>query len=300
MRSLFSTILQFALSLVTIGLFASTSEGGHIVLDAGHGGVDPGAVAGPLKESALALKLTRMVQARLKEMGHVVTLTRKDESGKSLEHRARVVNGSYEPIPDALISLHLNSATDPKVSGFEVYLQNQLSLDEDLLITLGRERAVTEGHGHEQLSEVLELDRVRKSMLVQAEKMKTSATINRGQVSKSLSVAQMSDLKGIVGDLLRNSSVLLSAHLARTIVSEWRMKSPMHGADQRSTRAASVRQAPFFLLTHVAAPSVLVEIAYLTHPKESASIQQETVQNQVATTLADGIDKYLKRFASAP
>lgn len=281
-------------------IWHSATFGAHVALDAGHGGSDPGAVVGSIKESHLSLEITQQIKTHLTGMGHTVSLTRSRDQALTLEERAKTVNtiGGSTAQPDLLVSLHLNSSPDPRTSGFEIYLQNQLPLDEDALMTFGRGRTLTEGHGHDQLSEALELDRAERAMLVQSERARVSATLKSGKLSQQLASGQLTDIKAIVGDLLRNSTALASAELAKTLAREWRNSNPLK-KPETAQKAASVRQAPFFLLTHVAVPSVLVEIAYLTHAKESQAVQQPPVQTQIAATIAAGIDKYLKSFASA-
>ena len=86
-------------------------EGAVIVLDAGHGADDYGAlgVAGALggpKEKDLNLAVALAVRARLQQMGASVVMVREDDSFLSLEERSRLAN---EVHPDLYLALHHNS-----------------------------------------------------------------------------------------------------------------------------------------------------------------------------------------------
>ncbi|MDE5591615.1 MAG: N-acetylmuramoyl-L-alanine amidase, partial [Helicobacter sp.] len=58
-----------------------------------------------------------------------------------------------------------------------------------------------------------------------------------------------------------------------------------------------VREGPFWVLVGALMPSVLLEIGYLTHPKEGYDLNQEAYQKSIAIGIADGIDGY---FAKNP
>lgn len=111
---------------------ASLQDGGRktVVLDAGHGGSDSGkiSVTGSL-EKDLNLMIVKELQGILEENGYEVILTREDENGlysesdrnrkiADMKERCRIVNESGA---DIVVSVHLNSFTDPKVNGAQVF-----------------------------------------------------------------------------------------------------------------------------------------------------------------------------------
>ncbi len=99
-----------------------------VVLDAGHGGLDPGAVAGPLKESTLMLALVRDVrEALLRQEGINVALTRNSDVFISLEER---VSMAYELGADVFISLHADAVTLGVARGVTVYSLSDQASDE--------------------------------------------------------------------------------------------------------------------------------------------------------------------------
>lgn len=77
-----------------------------IVIDPGHGGSDPGAVANGVKEKDLTLKISLYMAKRLKELGFTVYLTR--DSDVTLDPTTRV-NITKRTKADICISNHINS-----------------------------------------------------------------------------------------------------------------------------------------------------------------------------------------------
>ncbi len=96
-----------------------------VVLDAGHGGHDGGAVAGGVIEKHLALDFTLQLRARLLADGIRVRLTRDSDVFLPLEERAAKAD---ELGADALVSLHLNTSPSPEVSGVETYFSERKPL----------------------------------------------------------------------------------------------------------------------------------------------------------------------------
>lgn len=89
-----------------------------IVLDAGHGGKDLGAVRRGRREKDLALAITRKLRDRLEKEGIGARLTRDEDVYVPLDQR---INHSLAWDGDAFISLHLNQDRNAKAEGIEVY-----------------------------------------------------------------------------------------------------------------------------------------------------------------------------------
>ncbi len=90
-----------------------------IVLDAGHGGRDPGAEGiGGVQEKDIALLVTQRLAARLPtRIPAIVVLTRADDSFVSIERRLAVPNDQAA----AFVSLHANASSDPSLHGVEIF-----------------------------------------------------------------------------------------------------------------------------------------------------------------------------------
>ncbi len=90
----------------------------RIVLDAGHGGHDPGATHFGLTEKQLALDITRRVRDLLTRDGLSVAMTRDADVFVPLSQRPAVANRLHA---DYFVSVHLNAHLERSVSGAEVY-----------------------------------------------------------------------------------------------------------------------------------------------------------------------------------
>ncbi|MDY3030505.1 MAG: N-acetylmuramoyl-L-alanine amidase family protein [Clostridia bacterium] len=94
-----------------------------IVLDAGHGGFDPGAQGTldgkTINESDIALQITYKVKGILESNGYKVVLTRSDDTYKTLIERPALAN---EKNAGLFVSIHINSVDSaPEANGTEVY-----------------------------------------------------------------------------------------------------------------------------------------------------------------------------------
>ncbi|MEC1522774.1 Ig-like domain-containing protein [Neobacillus niacini] len=91
-----------------------------IFLDPGHGGSDPGAVAGGYNEASLNLAVAKKVQTLLLNQGYTVYMSRNDNTYVSLLDRSKMANDLKA---DVFISIHTNSTAGESTSanGIESY-----------------------------------------------------------------------------------------------------------------------------------------------------------------------------------
>ena len=94
----------------------------RIVLDAGHGGHDPGARANGLNEADLVLDVTLRLRALLEaQPGFEVTLTRDADVFVPLEERTAIANRTNA---DLFLSIHANASRNASARGIETYFLN--------------------------------------------------------------------------------------------------------------------------------------------------------------------------------
>jgi len=92
------------------------------VLDAGHGGHDPGARANGINEAELVLDVTLRLRDLLeKQPGIEVTLTRATDEFVQLEERTAIANRQGA---DLFLSIHANASRNPRARGVETYFLN--------------------------------------------------------------------------------------------------------------------------------------------------------------------------------
>ena len=117
-----------------------------VVIDAGHGGHDPGASGATVKEKTLALALARALRDRLLRDGGVrVALTRDDDTFLVLEERAEIARALGA---DLFLSIHADSAGDRAgVSGASVYTLSARASSEAAAVFAARENSADTVNG---------------------------------------------------------------------------------------------------------------------------------------------------------
>ncbi|RBI87122.1 N-acetylmuramoyl-L-alanine amidase [Rhodosalinus halophilus] len=98
----------------------------RVVLDPGHGGIDPGAEAGAVNEAALMLTFARELRDVLRRAGFEVVLTRDADIFVSLERRVAI---AHQAKADLFISLHADSLASGVAHGATVYTLSESASD---------------------------------------------------------------------------------------------------------------------------------------------------------------------------
>jgi N-acetylmuramoyl-L-alanine amidase len=113
-----------------------------IVLDPGHGGVEPGAI-GPsgLMEKDLTLDLARRLKTLLERQGATVVLTRDDDRVLPLDDRTAIANHNRAML---FISIHLNASKRKAAVGAETYFLSTAATDAEARTLAGLENKAYE------------------------------------------------------------------------------------------------------------------------------------------------------------
>lgn len=217
----------------------------RIVVDAGHGGRDPGAI-GPngLQEKDIVLTLAKKVAKRLREtLGCEVVLTRDRDIFLPLEERTAIAN---KVGADLFISVHANAAPNRQAYGIETYYLNFSKND--------------------------------KAAAVAARENGTS-------------LKEVTDLEQILFDLMANSKINESSRLAAEI-----QRALVERLDNRfdDVKDLGVRQGPFYVLLGATMPSVLVEAAFISHPREEQRLASRKYQEETAEAIAEAVKSYAR------
>lgn len=101
---------------------------GRVVIDAGHGGKDPGTKGLGTNEKTVNLALALAVAERLQRRGVKVTLTRDDDNFLELEERSAIANRIRA---DLFVSIHCNWTQDTSKSGFMTFVAQGASAKSD-------------------------------------------------------------------------------------------------------------------------------------------------------------------------
>jgi N-acetylmuramoyl-L-alanine amidase len=228
-----------------------------IVIDPGHGGIDPGAVgAANLLEKDLVLTVSRRVRELLEQSGRYdIVMTRARDVFVSLSERLKI---SRQAGADLFISIHADSieqAYAQSIKGATVYTLSERASDAEA-------RAIAEKE-------------------------------NASDLIAGLDVAggeENDDVKNILLDLMKRETANFSAEFSRTLVAKLKSNISLSRDPERAAAFKVLRQ------TH--APSVLVELGYVSNPDESRQMQSARWQEKVAKSIVTAVDTYFSKRAS--
>ena len=112
----------------------------RVVIDPGHGGHDPGAIAFGVSEAELVLDLALRLEALLlKQPGIEVVLTRRSDEYVPLEQRTALAN---KESADLFLSIHANASENAQARGVETYFLN-FALNPEAEAVAARENAAS-------------------------------------------------------------------------------------------------------------------------------------------------------------
>lgn len=173
-----------------------------VVIDAGHGGSDSGAIGGGIYEKDITLDVSERVRDILAKQGFIVQMTRANDSYVSLQDRVAI---SEKFDPDIFVSIHVNSSVRPEIKGVETHYYHQ-------------------------------------------ESMALAQTVHSSFASA--------------------------------------VNSPNRG----------LFKSKFYVINHTTAPSILVEIGFISNNAERAELVSEKRKQATAKAIADGVQEYFKQY----
>jgi N-acetylmuramoyl-L-alanine amidase len=248
---------------VVVCLFKTTSaqEGGKIktvVLDAGHGGSDPGNLGTgkhKVTEKHIALdvvlKLGEYIEQNFPDVN--VVYTRKTDVFIELHERTKIANDAKA---DLFISVHCNSyKPKPGVHGTETYVMGLHKSDENLRVAQNENAAI-----------FLEKD---------YEKNYEGFDPNSPESMIALMMRQNAYL---------DQSLLLSSEIQEQFT------------NRVSRHNRGVKQAGFVVISYTTMPSVLVELGFLTNPDEERFLMSEKGQDYMASAIFRAFRSYKEKI----
>lgn len=219
-----------------------------IVVDAGHGGEDEGAVANGVREKDICLAVAHKLGRRIEEeLGIRVVYTRRSDRFVELKERGRIANEAGGKL---FISLHANAAKSRMASGTETYFLGTHKGD--------AARAVME----------------RENSVVQLE-------------SDPSHYMDMTDEKLILQTLAQSAYMRKSEELASLVEDRLELVSG---------RSRGVKQAGFYVLWSASMPAILVEMGFLTNPRDAAFLSGEYGQDYVVDAILRAVETYKRRY----
>jgi N-acetylmuramoyl-L-alanine amidase len=237
-----------------------------VALDPGHGGENSGAMGfhGVL-EKHLTLEIARKAAAAIETHTTArVILTRLGDETVHFPARGEVA-ALYGA--DLMLSLHTNAAANPDASGVETFFLSteaqQTRLAADPAAPSGRQH--THGdHGWESGGQDKEF------------------TPADGGAASAEPGGQPADRAAVVLEAMRRAALHpLSERLASVV--QTALTSGLGAVDR------GVKQANFAVLRESPVPAVVVELGFLTHPREGTTLLLDAYQEQIAMALVDAV-----------
>jgi N-acetylmuramoyl-L-alanine amidase len=236
-----------------------------IMIDPGHGGIDPGALsAGVVREKDVVLSVARQLAAVLSATGHYeVRLTRSGDVFVPLDQRIEMSRAAGAAL---FISIHADSidtgagaaALAQTVRGATVYTLSETASNRDAQALADKENAADALAG----------------------------------VSSPVG-GDNHEVKGILIDLMKRETQNFALEARGLLVQNMRSAMTMARDPARS--------AAFKVLRQSQAPAVLIELGYMSHAQDVALLQSADWQKGVAKAITAAINSYFaRRVAQTP
>ncbi len=226
---------------------ASSFAQRRIVLDAGHGGLDPGARAHGLEEKRIVLLFVKEIARKLRRSGrYKVFLTRDADFFVPLRQRYEI---AHRLKADLFVSVHADHLPSKSVRGATVYTLSEVASDRESAELASREN---------------------------------NAAVLVGQDLSAFTP----DVSTILIDLARKSTNRKSWRAAEDFVRQMNNRIP--------TLRRAHRYAGFVVLKSPNVPSLLLELGYLSNPKDAHNLKQPAFRKKVAALVLKAMDVYFK------
>lgn len=223
-----------------------------VVIDPGHGGIDPGAVVASIAEKEVVLAFGQLLRTRLEASGrYKVVMTRDEDRFVALAERVRIARAAGAEL---FVSIHADSlARAQAVRGATVYTASERATD--------------------------------------AEAARLAAKENEADSVAGLDASEdVQDVAGILMDLAKRETRTFSTVFARNLVEKLGGAVKMHKVPLRS--------AGFRVLGAPDVPSVLIELGYMSSPRDAELMNSPEWRGQAAGAVQVAIDEYFERERS--
>lgn len=254
MSKITNLFLLFAWLLLCNFTLKSDADGSInvIVIDAGHGGKDPGARGKIAREKDIvlniALELARKIKTDMPEIK--VVLTRASDKFVELHERSNIANRRKA---DLFISIHCNSIPKGKKSpsGTETFVMGLHKSDENLDVAKRENSVILQEKNYEE---------------------------------KYKGFNPNSPLAYI---MLANRQ---NAYMASSLDFAGKIERQFKNHADRTSRG--VKQAGFMVLWQTAMPAVLVEAGFLSHAEEEKYLASDEGQDEIAESIFRAFKQY--------
>lgn len=224
-----------------------------VVIDAGHGGKDPGAIGkGPYKttEKDIALAVSLLTGKYIKEAfpDVEVVYTRKDDRFVELMERSQIANRAKA---DLFISIHCNSNASASPTGSETYVMGLHKTEANMKVAMKENASILLEEGHQLKYDGFD-PKDPESMI-------------------ALSIRQ-------------------NVHLDHSLLFSSLVQTQFRERIGRGDRG--VKQAGFLVISYTTMPAVLIELGFLSNPVEEEFLQSSKGQDYLASAIYRAFKEY--------
>ncbi|MGH1459548.1 MAG: N-acetylmuramoyl-L-alanine amidase [Paracoccaceae bacterium] len=223
-----------------------------VVIDAGHGGIDPGAQSGGAEEKHLTLRIAKELEEALIRRGnYIVYLTRDADFFVSLERRVAI---AHRVGADVFISLHADALAEGLAHGASVHTLSDRASDEASALLAER---------HDRADMLSGVDLTGKD----------------------------DEIAGVLFDLARLDTAPRSETLAKSILAALRRAGG-------PVNKRALRHANFSVLKAADIPSVLIEMGYMSSPRDLANLQNPQWRRKMVDAIAEALEVWRNEDAA--
>ena len=240
-------VIAGCIALVTLcAAFAPAPPTLTVVLDAGHGGMDPGNLGTGRYSTTekditldVTLRIGQYIEENLPEVQ--VIYTRKDDSFPGLRDRVRIANDAQA---DLFISIHCDAFDNAGARGAGTYVMGMHKSEESLRVAMRENASMFNEEGYERNYDGFD--------------PKDPDTY-------------------IALSLRQNVNLDASLTLGAAIQSQFR--------ERVGRKDRGVKQAGFYVISYTTMPSALVELGFLTNPDEEDFLRSENGKAYMASAV---------------
>ena len=236
-----------------------------VVIDAGHGGKDAGAVSKDKKSYektftlSIASKLADKIRAEYPDVK--VVMTRSTDKFVELRDRAAIANKAGANL---FISIHINSSASASPNGYSVHILGKSSDKNRDLFAYNRDVV----------------------------KRENSVILLEDDYSTKYQGFDPSDEESYIFMSLMQNAYLEQSLLVASIISE-KLKGGPIKADR------GVWQNPFYVLWKTGMPAVLVELGFISNQNDLSALKQDSQRDKIAVCLFNAFKEYKAVYDSS-
>ncbi|NOW95103.1 N-acetylmuramoyl-L-alanine amidase [Mucilaginibacter sp. SG564] len=257
---LFLSLCSFTPGRDTIPV-ASTFKFKTIIIDAGHGGKDPGARGSYSNEKTVTLAIAKRLKAAIDSQITSVKaiMTRTDDTFIPLNQRSAIANQNHGNL---FISIHCNSSPEGNAA-----------------IAHKRKGVLLLVYGFHRLKEQEEAVRENSSIFIEKDYKQNYESYDESDPSNLI-------ILNAYIQKYRKQSILFGDLLNTEFV------------DTNGRESNGVKEQGVLVLAHSAMPAVLIETGFINNPEEEDYLNSPEGQNEIVQSIIRAINNYKKAIGA--